>query len=80
MCRVWDRDVFPSVIDVGPEEVLRRKILGDVYTDALVDLAVNVLMVLMQALCFRRAKLDVFDRPSPPLREKKPHAIVQRRL
>lgn len=26
VCRVWDRDVFPSVIDVGPDEVLRRKI------------------------------------------------------
>jgi hypothetical protein len=41
---VWYRDVFPSAIDVKPDEIIRRQYqyLGDEYTGALVDLAANV--------------------------------------
>lgn len=55
VCRVWLRDVLPSVTDVGPDAALRRQYLGGSYTGVLVNLVVTVLIVLMQVPCSRSA-------------------------
>ena len=55
VCRVWLRDVLPSVTDVEQDAVLRRQYLGGSYTGVLVNLVANVLIVLMQVPCSRSA-------------------------
>ncbi len=56
VCRVWLRDVLPSVADVEPDAVLRRQYLGGSDTGVLVNLVVTVLIVLMQVPCSRSAQ------------------------
>ena len=55
VCRVWLRDVLPSVTDVEPDAALRRQYLGGSDTGVLVNLVVTVLIVLMQVPCSRSA-------------------------
>ena len=55
VCRVWLRDVLPSVTDGEPDAALRRQYLGGSYTGVLVHLVVTVLIVLMQVPCSRSA-------------------------
>ena len=55
VCRVWLRDVLPSVTDVEPDAALRRQYLGGSYTGVLVNLVVTVLIVLRQIPCSRSA-------------------------
>ena len=55
VCRVWLRDVLPSVTDVEPDAALRRQYLGGSDTGVLVNLVVTVLIVLRQVPCSRSA-------------------------